>query len=100
MSNEALVTILGTALATYATRAGGFWLAGRVSHISRVNRWLRHIPGAILVALVVPESLSRGLAGVLAVLGACLVMMRTRNLFLAMTVGVITIVALRLVGLP
>lgn len=100
MSSEALVTILGMALATYATRGGGFWLAGHVSHISRVKKWLQYIPGAILVSMVVPESLSRGFPGILAVSGACLVMIRTRNLFLAMTVGVLMIVALRLVGLP
>src|SRR5262249_27073637 len=100
MSSEALVTILGMALATYATRGGGFWLAGHFSHISRVKRWLQHIPGAILVAMVVPESLSRGLPGIFAVLSACLVMTKTRNLFLAMTVGVTTIIALRLAGLP
>jgi len=54
MRIEVAATILGMALITYATRAGGLWLMGRVQPTPRLERWLRSLPGAILVALVAP----------------------------------------------
>jgi len=51
---QTLLTILLMALATYATRAGGLWLASRLTLSGRVEAWLDHIPGAILVSIVAP----------------------------------------------
>ena len=58
MQNEALtrITILGMALVTYATRAGGFWLMGLVTPSPRIEAWLKQIPGAVLVAIIAPTT--------------------------------------------
>ena len=98
MRTESLVTIFGMALATYATRAGGLWLIGRVPPTPRVERWLRYIPGAVLVAIVVPDSLAIGFVGVPAALAVGAVMMRTGNLVLAIAAGVIIVFGLRQIG--
>jgi uncharacterized membrane protein len=93
---RSLLTILGMGLVTYATRASGLWLMGYVSTTPRVEAWLRHIPGAILVAIVAPAVLASGLAQALAALATMVVMARTHNLVLAMAVGVAAVWALRL----
>ena len=92
---SAFLTIAGMGLATYATRAGGFWLMGRIPISSRVERWLAAIPGAILIAIVAPLIVASGPAGWLAVAGTALVAARTNNLLLAIAVGVTMASALR-----
>lgn len=95
VDRTALLTIVGMALITYTTRAGGLWLMRRISPSPRVEAWLRQIPGALLVSIVAPAVLASGLAPVLAALGTVLVMLRTRNLLLAMVVGVGVVWVLR-----
>lgn len=95
ISPTALLTILGMALVTYATRVGGLWLMGRVTPSPRVDAWLRNIPGAVLVAIVTPAALSNGPADALAAVATALIAVRTRNLLLAITLGVIAAWAFR-----
>src|SRR5215469_9326637 len=93
----ALITILGMALVTYATRAGGFWLMGLVSPSPRIEAWLRQIPGAVLVAIIAPTVLASSLAETLAALAAALVALRTKNVLVALVVGVGAVWVLRMV---
>ena len=93
----ALITILGMALVTYATRAGGFWLMGLVRPSPRVEAWLRQIPGAVLVAIIAPTVLASSLAETLAALATALVALRTKNVLVAMVVGVGAVWVLRMV---
>jgi uncharacterized membrane protein len=90
-----LFTILLMALATYATRAGGLWLASRFDLSERAGMWLDQIPGAILVSLVAPTILTGGPAEVLAALAVVIVSLRTGSLPAAMVTGVMTILVLR-----
>jgi uncharacterized membrane protein len=92
-----LITILGMALVTYATRAGGFWLMGLVTPSPRIEAWLKQIPGTVLVAIIAPTVLASSLAETLAALATILVAIRTKNVLIAMVVGVATVWALRLV---
>ncbi len=92
-----LITILGMALVTYATRAGGFWLMGLVTPSARVEAWLRQIPGAVLVAIIAPTVLASSLAETLAALATVLVAIRTKNVLIAMLVGVAAVAFLRLI---
>lgn len=92
----ALITILGMALVTYATRAGGFWLMGLVRPSPRVEAWLRQIPGAVLVAIIAPTVLASSLAETLAALASALVALRTKNVLVAMVVGVGAVWVLRM----
>ena len=99
MQNETLIliTILGMALVTYATRAGGFWLMGLVTPSPRIEAWLRQIPGAVLVAIVAPTVLASSLAETLAALATVLVAIRTKNVLAAMVIGVAAVFLLRLI---
>lgn len=91
----ALLTILGMALVTYLTRAGGLWLMSFVTPSPRVGAWLRQIPGAVLVAIIAPTVLASSLAETLASLITVLVAWRTKNVLVAMIVGVAAVWILR-----
>ena len=92
---QALLAIALMALATYATRAGGLWLASRLALSERMEAWLSYIPGAILVSLVAPTVLTGGLAETLAAVAVILVALRTGSLPVAMVAGVGAVLVLR-----
>lgn len=95
MRTDVLLTILGMAVVTYATRAGGLWLMGRVTPWPAMAAWLRHIPGAVLIAIVAPTVFSSGPAEALAAAATALVAARTGNVLLAMAGGVAAVLGLR-----
>ena len=90
-----LFAILLMALATYATRAGGLWLASRLDLSERAGAWLEQIPGAILISLVAPTVLTGGPAEALAALAVVLVALRTGSLPAAMSAAVAVVLILR-----
>ena len=73
-----LLAIVLMALATYATRAGGLWLASRFDLSERAGAWLDQIPGAILVSLVAPTILMGGPVEVFAALVVVIVSLEDR----------------------
>jgi len=106
MSPEALLTILGMAAVTFAIRAAGLLLANRLPSTGFVANWMKHVPGAVLAALIAPALLAvapgRPLAeallpaetvAALVVVGAYLA---TKNLFMAMASGVLAVYLVRL----
>lgn len=95
MKINSLLTIIGMAVMTYATRAGGLWLAGRVHLSKRARRGLDYIPGAVLMSIVAPAVMSSGIAGVCATAITLIVAARTKSLLLAMIAGVGTMVGTR-----
>lgn len=48
----ALIAVLAMALATYVTRAGGFWLMDHVAITPRIERFLRNMACGVLIAIV------------------------------------------------
>ena len=98
MRADALMAILGMALVTYAARAGGLWLVGRAKLSPKTERWLGHLPGAVLTAIVAPAALAGGWAGLLAVAATVLAAARTGNILLAMAAGVASVWLFRAVG--
>lgn len=90
-----LIAILLMALVTYATRAGGLWLASRFELSEHAGAWLEGIPGAILISLVAPTVLAGGPAEALAALAVVLVTLRTGSLPAAMLTGVGVVLILR-----
>jgi uncharacterized membrane protein len=90
-----LLAIVLMALATYATRAGGLWLASRFDLSERAGAWLEQIPGAILVSLVAPTVLLGGPAEALAAVAVVLVALKTGSLPAAMVTGVGAVLVLR-----
>jgi uncharacterized membrane protein len=95
-SPEAIFAILGMALATIAIKAGGLLLADRLPRDGFAAAWLKHIPGAVLAALVAPAVVSGSVAEVIAALATGLVFVLSRNLFAAMASGVLTVYLMRL----
>ena len=87
IDGRALLAILGMALATYATRAGGLWLMARLPPSPAVARWLHQVPGATLAAIVAPAALAEGAPGVAAAAVALAVATRTGKLPPAMALG-------------
>lgn len=91
-----LMTIAGMALVTYLTRVSGLYLMNFVTPTPRVEAWLRHIPGAILVAIVAPAVFATSLAQALAALATLLAAMYSKNILVAMIVGIVAVWLLRM----
>lgn len=95
-SPEAVAAILGMALVTMAIKASGFLLADRLPRDGFAAAWLRHIPGAVLAALVAPAVLTGGVAEAIAAAATAAVFIVSNNLFAAMATGVATVYVVRL----
>jgi uncharacterized membrane protein len=74
-------------LAVYLTRAGGYWLIGRVTIGPRLRRMLNALPGAVIAATIAPILAQGGLRAALAMLAAGAVMYLWRNDFAAVAAG-------------
>ncbi len=99
MSLEALVTILGMAGVTYAIRAGGLLLADRLPRTGFVAAWMRHLPGAVLAALVAPAVAGGGIAEAIGAAATLGIYLLSRNLLAAMIGGVLSVFLMRMLGL-
>lgn len=95
-SPEAVAAILGMALVTMAIRMSGFLLADRLPREGFAAAWLRHIPGAVLAALVAPAVVTGSIAEVIAAAATAGVFILSKNLFAAMAAGVATVYVVRL----
>lgn len=93
MDREFLITIVGMAIIVYAMRIGGYLLIRRIPPSPMLDAWLEQIPGATLVALVIPMVVREGPVGLVAGVIVWIVVTRTHNLVLSMAIGV-AIVAL------
>ncbi len=96
MPLESVLAIVGMALATFATKAGGFLLAGRLPQTGFVAQWLKHVPGAVLAALVAPAIVNGGLPETVAAVATAAAYLLMRNLFPAMAAGVATVFLMRM----
>ncbi len=96
MSPESLLAILGMAAVTYAIRAGGYLLATRLPESGFIASWMKHLPGAVLAALVANAIVVGGLAEALAAAAVAVLYLVTRNLFAAMAGGILAVYLARL----
>ena len=94
-----VAAILAMALAAAFTRVAGFWLMGHLPVTPRVRRMLETLPGAIVVATVVPLVAKGGLPGLIGVGVAFAAMILRRNEFLAVALGLTSIALARGFGL-
>lgn len=90
-----LYTILGMALITYGTRAGGFWLMRFVPLSGRVESWLKSIPGAVIAAVVAPAVWKGGWIELIGLVLAVIAIRLTRQELVAILVGIGTVAVLR-----
>jgi branched-subunit amino acid transport protein len=95
-SPEAITAIVGMALVTIAIKASGLLLADRLPRDGFGAAWLRHIPGAVLAALVAPALVTGSPAEIIAAIATGGTFILTRNLFTAMAAGVATVYLVRL----
>jgi uncharacterized membrane protein len=75
------------AMVTYALRAGGLLMADHLPRSGPLERFMRALPGTILLSLVVPGILAAGPAGWIAAGVTAFLARRTGNLFVAMIAG-------------
>ncbi|MEI7554147.1 AzlD domain-containing protein [Candidatus Chlorohelix sp.] len=88
---EVFLIILGMGLVTYATRSGGLWMMGRIKLSPRVEAGLRYVPGAVFISMIAPALFTGGLAELAAGILTGAIAVRTRNLLLAMIIGVLAV---------
>lgn len=91
------IAIAVMAIVTFLIRAGGFWLMGHVPLTPRLRRMLEVLPGAVVVATVLPIVVRGGFASGVAIAGAVLIMALRRNDLLAVFCGLAIAAALRAV---
>ncbi len=92
------VAIAGMAVATYLTRAGGFWLMGFVRVTQRVERLLRHLASSVFVAIVVGGAMRGDPAATVAIAASMTAMALTRKAPLGVLAGVAAAALWRLAG--
>ena len=90
-----IAAILAMAAATYAMRAGGFWLMGYVPLTTRVRRVIEALPGTVVVATVLPIVVREGVPAALAIAAAGAAMLIRRNDLLAVLAGMAAAAAAR-----
>lgn len=94
ISPDNLLAILAMAVATYATRLTGLWIAEYIPAGGRMRAALDALPAAVLTAVVAPMALATGPAETLA--AAATVLAATRLPLLATVVtGVLAVVLFR-----
>lgn len=95
MDAVVLAAIIGMGVATYATRAGGFWLMSHVTISRRLERFLQQSAGGVLIAIVVAAAIKGDVAmwaGLAAIIG---VMMALGHQMLALGIGVAIAIGVR-----
>jgi uncharacterized membrane protein len=91
--------IVAMALAASATRIAGYWLMGHVPMTPRVRRMLETLPGAIVVATIVPLVARAGAPGLVGIGVTFASMLLRRNEFLAVALGLTAVALSRMFGL-
>ena len=84
-----LAAITGMALATYATRAGGYLLFRAVRPPRLVREMLNYIPGALFISYVVPALVEGGLQQWVGAVVTAALMIGTRQLAVAILGGTV-----------
>lgn len=88
--------IVAMALATYATRVGGYWLVRRTAVRGRLAGALEAVPGAVLTAIIAPMALATGVAESGAAVLTIILALRL-PLIVSVAGGCVAVVALRAV---
>jgi uncharacterized membrane protein len=92
---ELLLAMLALASASFACRAGGFWLMRFVTVTPRLRATLAAAPLAVMLGIVTPAALRGGVAEWAGLAAALVVMRLARNDLLAMFSGVIAVALAR-----
>ncbi|MCW0233042.1 MAG: AzlD domain-containing protein [Ferrovibrio sp.] len=96
----AVIAIAGMALATLLTRVGGFWLMSYVTLSPRLERFLRHTAGGVLVAIVVAAAMKGDPAMWAGLAAAIAVMLLLRKSMTAILIGMALAIGIRFLIAP
>ncbi|WP_027185062.1 AzlD family protein [Desulfovibrio inopinatus] len=88
---NAFWAIACAAFVTYGLRLGGLLLATRLPRTGRLRRGMDALPGALLFSLVLPSVAHEGIWGIVAAALTAAVALKTRNVILAMLIGMAVI---------
>ena len=93
LDNEifALIIIFSVAVGTYGLRLSGLLLSGKISNEGRIRIFLDYLPPTLLLSFVTPAILKEGIAGILAMVLIAICMHKTKNVFMSMIIGVVTV---------
>ena len=94
-----VLAILAMATATYLSRSLGFLAMSQIPQHPRVRRFLEALPGAIIIAIVLPIAVRAGVVGLAAIGAALVASLLTRNEFAAVMAGMGVAALMRLAGL-
>ena len=92
------VVIAVMTIVVYLSRAGGFWLIGRIRIGPRLRKMLDALPGAIIAATIAPLLAHGGISALAAVGSALLAMVTLRNDFAAVAAGIVAAALVRATG--
>ena len=94
-----LLALLAMGVSTFLMRAGGYWMMAHVPLTARVHRMLEALPGALVVAVVLPIAVKIGVTAFLAIAAAAVMMVLRHNGFLAVVSGLIVAALARSLGI-
>ncbi|AXS42426.1 AzlD domain-containing protein [Breoghania sp. L-A4] len=94
----ALAAFAAMGLVTFSMRAGGYWLMGRLPMTDRLRRGLQALPGALIVATIVPVALQKGIPASICMLVTALAMAIVRRDLVAVIAGLAAAALLRHFG--
>jgi uncharacterized membrane protein len=97
---ELLLPLFALALASFACRAGGFWLMRFVTVTPRLRATLAAAPLAVMLGLITPAALRGGPPEWAGLVAALVVMRIVRNDLVAMFSGVIAVALWRAFAPP
>jgi uncharacterized membrane protein len=92
-----LLAIAGMALATYATRTGGFALMRFMQVKGRMKAALDAMPAAILMSVIAPTVIGTGVAETLAAVITAAAAILRLPMIVTIIIGIASVVALRMV---
>jgi uncharacterized membrane protein len=92
-----LLTIIGMALATYATRVAGLFLMRHVNVRGRGKAAFDALPPAILMAVIAPTILATGIAETAAAVITAASAMLRMPMIVTILIGMASVVLLRMV---
>jgi uncharacterized membrane protein len=91
MSTASFLTILGMCVATYITRASGYFIASRFNMTPRFKAALSGVPVAIIVSIIAPEILKGGAAEYISAAVVCVLALRKFGLLTCLAAGIVSI---------
>ena len=88
---DLLMLLVALAIASFACRAGGFWMMRFVAVTPRLEAALRAAPLAVMVGIVTPAATRGNVAELLGLGATALAMWGTRSELLATLAGVVAV---------